>query len=56
MAGTGRQVGIEGKINGAKYRVIFEENLLQSAQDWGEGSSFSRTMNLCTQPRQRRNG
>jgi hypothetical protein len=23
----------QGKINGAKYREIFDENLLQSAQD-----------------------
>ena len=32
-AGTGRLVKIEGKINGAKYREILDENLLQSAQD-----------------------
>ena len=32
-AGTGRPVRIERKINGAKYREILEENLLQSAQD-----------------------
>ena len=32
-AGTGRLVRIEGKINGAKYREILDENLLQSAQD-----------------------
>jgi hypothetical protein len=31
--GTGRLVRIEGKINGAKYREILDENLLQSAQD-----------------------
>ena len=32
-AGTGRLVRIEGKMNGAKYREILDENLLQSAQD-----------------------
>ena len=30
---TGRLVRIEEKMNGAKYREIFDENLLQSAQD-----------------------
>jgi hypothetical protein len=29
-AGTGRRVRIEGKMNGAKYREILDENLLQS--------------------------
>uniref|UniRef100_A0AAZ3SAT7 Tc1-like transposase DDE domain-containing protein n=1 Tax=Oncorhynchus tshawytscha TaxID=74940 RepID=A0AAZ3SAT7_ONCTS len=33
VAGTGRLVRIEGKMNGAKYREILVENLLQSAQD-----------------------
>jgi hypothetical protein len=33
VAGTGRLVRIEGKMNGAKYRGILGENLLQSAQD-----------------------
>jgi hypothetical protein len=32
-AGTGRLVRIKGKMNGAKYRGILDENLLQSAQD-----------------------
>ena len=32
-AGTGRLVRIEAKMNGAKYREILDENLLQSAQD-----------------------
>jgi hypothetical protein len=32
-AGTGRLVRIEGKVNGAKYREILEENLLKKAQD-----------------------
>jgi hypothetical protein len=30
---TGRLVRIEGKIKGAKYREILDENLLKSAQD-----------------------
>ena len=36
-AGTGRLVRIEGKMNGAKYREILNENLLQSAQDRSRG-------------------
>jgi hypothetical protein len=31
VAGTGRLVRIEEKMNGAKYREILDENLLQSA-------------------------
>uniref|UniRef100_A0AAZ3S4L4 Uncharacterized protein n=1 Tax=Oncorhynchus tshawytscha TaxID=74940 RepID=A0AAZ3S4L4_ONCTS len=33
VAGTGRLVRIEGKMNGAKYTEILDENLLQSSQD-----------------------
>jgi hypothetical protein len=33
VAGTGRLVRIEGKMNGVKYREILDENMLQSAQD-----------------------
>ena len=33
-AATGRLVRIEGNMNGAKYREILDENLLQSAQTW----------------------
>ena len=33
-AGTGSLVRIEGKMNGAKYREILDENLLQSAPDF----------------------
>ena len=33
VAGTGRFVRIDGIMNGAKYRQILEENLLQSAKD-----------------------
>ncbi|XP_055734016.1 protein mab-21-like 3 [Salvelinus fontinalis] len=36
-AGTGRRVRIEGTMNGAKYRDILDENLLQSVQDFGLG-------------------
>jgi len=32
-AGTERLVRFEGKMNGAKYREILDENLLQSTQD-----------------------
>ena len=32
-AGTGRLVRIEGKMNGANYREIIDENLLQSVKD-----------------------
>jgi hypothetical protein len=32
-AGAGRLVRIEGKMNGAKYSQILDENLLQSAND-----------------------
>ena len=32
-AGTARLVRIESKLNGAKYREILDENLLQSTQD-----------------------
>jgi hypothetical protein len=40
-AGTGRLVRIEAKINGAKYREILDENLLQSAQDLRPGGRFT---------------
>ena len=33
VAGTGRLVKIEAKMNGAKYREILDENILQSAQN-----------------------
>ena len=33
VAGTGRLVWIEGKMNRAKYRENLDENLLQSTQD-----------------------
>ena len=33
LAGAGRLVRIEGKMNGTKWKEILDENLLQSAQD-----------------------
>ena len=33
VAGTGRLVRIEAKMNGTKYSEILDENLFQSAQD-----------------------
>ena len=57
--GTGRLVRIEAKMNGAKYRKILDENVLQSTQDLrlgGEGSPSNRTTTLSTQPRQHRSG
>ena len=50
-AGTGRLVTIEAEMNGAKYREILEENLLQSAQDLGLGRSF--TFQQDNDPKQR---
>jgi hypothetical protein len=41
VAGTGRLVRLEGKINGAKYREILDENLLKSAQDLRLGRRFT---------------
>ena len=40
-AGTGRPVWIEAKMNRAKYRKIFNENLPKSAQDLRLGPGFS---------------
>jgi tRNA pseudouridine-54 N-methylase len=53
-AGTGRQVRIEGKMNGAKYR---ERSLMKTTSralrtsDWGKGSTSNRATILSTQPR-----
>uniref|UniRef100_A0AAZ3P448 Tc1-like transposase DDE domain-containing protein n=1 Tax=Oncorhynchus tshawytscha TaxID=74940 RepID=A0AAZ3P448_ONCTS len=41
VAGTGRLVRIEAKMNRAKYREILEENLLQSTQDLRLGQRFT---------------
>ena len=40
-AGTGRLVRIEGKMNGAKYREILDENLIQSSQELRLGRRFT---------------
>jgi hypothetical protein len=40
-AGTGRLVRIETKMNGAKYREILDEYLLQSTQDLRLGQRFT---------------
>jgi hypothetical protein len=40
-AGTERLVWTEGNMNGAKYREILDENLLQSAQDLRLGQRFT---------------
>jgi hypothetical protein len=40
-AGTGRLVRIKGKMNGAKYREILDENLLQSIQELRLGLRFT---------------
>ena len=41
MAGTRRLVRTEEKMNGAKYRAILDENLLQSTQDLRLGQRFT---------------
>ena len=41
VAGTGKLVRIEAKMNGAKYREILIENLHQSAQDLRLGKRFT---------------
>ena len=41
VAGTGRLVRVEGKMNGAKYREIQDENLHQSAQAHRQGRRFT---------------
>uniref|UniRef100_A0AAZ3S2G1 Transposase n=1 Tax=Oncorhynchus tshawytscha TaxID=74940 RepID=A0AAZ3S2G1_ONCTS len=38
---TGRLVRIKGKMNGAKYREILDENLLKNAQDLRLGRRFT---------------
>jgi hypothetical protein len=40
-AGTETRVRIEEKMNGAKYREILDENMLQSAQDLRLGQRFT---------------
>ena len=38
---TGSLIRNEGKVNGAKYREILDENLLQIAQDLRLGPRFT---------------
>jgi hypothetical protein len=38
---AGRLVRMEGKLNGAKYSKIIDENLLQSAQELRLGQRFT---------------
>ncbi|KAL7855533.1 hypothetical protein AOLI_G00191370 [Acnodon oligacanthus] len=40
-AGTGRLVRVDGKMDGAKYRAVLEENLLDSAKDLRLGQRFT---------------
>ena len=40
-AGTGKLVRVDGKIDGAKYRTILEENLLESVKDLRLGWRFT---------------
>ena len=49
-AGTGRLVRIEAKINRAKYIEIFDENLLQSAQDLRLGQRFTLQQDNVSRP------
>ena len=44
VAETGRLVRIEVKENGAKYREILDDNLLQSTQDLRLGSNRTTTL------------
>jgi hypothetical protein len=48
VAGTERLVGIEGKMKGAKYREILDENLLLSTQDLRLGRRFTFQQNNYT--------
>jgi len=52
VAGTGRLVRIEGTMNGAKYKQILEENMLQSAKYCGKSFCSNRTMTPSIQPKQ----
>uniref|UniRef100_A0A6I8RU66 Transposase n=1 Tax=Xenopus tropicalis TaxID=8364 RepID=A0A6I8RU66_XENTR len=40
-AGTGKLVRVDGKMDGAKYRAILEENLLESAKNLRLGRRFT---------------
>ena len=41
VAGAGRRVRIEAKMNGTKYREILDKNLFQRAQDFRLGRKFT---------------
>ena len=40
-AGTGRLIRVDGTMNGAKYRQILEENLIQTAKDLRPWQKFT---------------
>ena len=40
-AGTGKTVRVDGKMDGAKYRAILAENLLESVKDLRMGRRFT---------------
>jgi hypothetical protein len=43
FSGRDWETRIDGKMNGAKYRKILDENLLQSAQDHRLSAQTERT-------------
>ena len=43
LAGTGKLIRIEGTMDGAKYRRILDENLLESAMNLKLGRRFTFT-------------
>ena len=47
VAGTGRLVRIEGKMNGVKYTEILDENLLWCAQDLRPGAKVHLPTGQC---------
>uniref|UniRef100_A0A669F7X5 Uncharacterized protein n=1 Tax=Oreochromis niloticus TaxID=8128 RepID=A0A669F7X5_ORENI len=53
-AGTRKLVRVKGKMHTPRYRGILDDNLLQCALDWGEGSSSNRITFLSTQSTQQR--
>jgi len=50
--GLGGLVRVEEKLNTVNYGGILSEDLVQSTQNWAEGSPSNRTMTLSTQLRQ----
>ncbi|MEQ2208366.1 hypothetical protein XENOCAPTIV_026712 [Xenoophorus captivus] len=49
-AETGNLFRADGKMNGAKYRAILEEKLLEAGRGLRLGCGFSRTTTLNIQP------